>query len=84
MPQAAWEAVLRDEVQGLRPPYTPQTLRQWLRATQLQALVSGAPPPTPEPPHGEGKGHRQGEGKGQKGTLWPGGTEAPKVTGRCP
>ena len=30
MPQAAWEALLRDAVQGLRPPYTPQTLRQWL------------------------------------------------------
>ena len=23
MPQAAWEALLHDAVQGLRPPYTP-------------------------------------------------------------
>ena len=28
MPQAAWEALLRDAVQGLCPPYTPQALRQ--------------------------------------------------------
>ena len=28
MPQAAWEALLRDAVQGLCPPYSPQTLRQ--------------------------------------------------------
>ena len=27
MPQAAWEALLRDAVQGLRPTYTPQALR---------------------------------------------------------
>ena len=26
MPQAAWEALLRDAVQGLRPPYTPRAL----------------------------------------------------------
>ena len=25
MPQAAWEALLRDAVQGLRPPYTPKS-----------------------------------------------------------
>ena len=37
MPQAAWEALLRDAVQGLRPPYTPQALRQWLQATHPQA-----------------------------------------------
>ena len=34
MPQAAWEALLRDAVQGLRPPYTSQALRQWLQATR--------------------------------------------------
>ena len=37
MPQAAWEALLRDAVQGLRPPYTPQALRQRLQATHPQA-----------------------------------------------
>ena len=48
MPQAAWEALLRDAVQGLRPPYTPQALRQWLQATHPQAWAAGAPsPPRP-------------------------------------
>ena len=28
MPQAAWEALLCDAVQGLRPPRTPQALRE--------------------------------------------------------
>ena len=37
MPQAASEALLRDAVQGLRPPYSPQALRQWLQATHPQA-----------------------------------------------
>ena len=43
MPQAAWEALLRDTVQGLRPPYTPQALRPWLQATHPQAWAIGAP-----------------------------------------
>ena len=47
MPQAAWEALLRDAVQGLRPPHTPQALRQWLQATHPQAWAIGAPPPPP-------------------------------------
>ena len=84
MPQAAWEDLLQDAVLGLRPPYTPLTLRQWLQATHPQAWASGAPPPTPPPPHREGKGHGQGEGKGQRGTLRQGGREAPKGTGRRP
>ena len=37
MPQAAWEALLRDGVQGLRPPYTPQALPEWLQDTHPQA-----------------------------------------------
>ena len=73
MPQAAWEALLCDAVQGLRPPYTPQALRQWLQATHPQAW-----------PHREGEGHGQGEGKGQQGTLRQGGTEGPQVRGRRP
>ena len=84
MPQAALEALLRDAVQGLCPPYTPQALRQWLQATHLQAWAIGAPPPTPPPPHREGEGHGQGEGKGQKGTLRQGGPEGPQVRGRRP
>ena len=47
MPHAAWEALLRDAVQGLRPPYTSQALRQWLQATHPQAWAIGAPPPHP-------------------------------------
>ena len=44
MPQAAWEALLRDAVQGLRSPYTPQALRQWLQATHPKAWAISAPP----------------------------------------
>ena len=85
MPQAAWEALLRDTVQGLRRPCTPRTLRQWLQATHPQGLGHRRPPPpTPPPPHREGKGHGRGEGKGQRGTFRQGGTEAPKVTRRRP
>ena len=66
MPQAAWEALLRDAVQGLRPPYTRQTLRQWLQDTHPQAWASGAPPP-PQHNHNEkekgmGKGRARGRG----------------------
>ena len=49
MPQAAWEALLRDEVQGRRSPYTLRTLRQWLQTTHPQAWASGPPPPTTTP-----------------------------------
>ena len=83
--QTAWEAFLRDAVQGLRPAYTPQILRRWLQATHPKAWAIGAPKgphPNPPPPHRERKGHGQGEGKGQKGTLPQGGKEGPKVTGR--
>ena len=84
MAQAAWEALLRDAVQGLRPPYNPQALRQWLQATHPTAWAIGAPRPTPPPPHREGEGHGQGEGKGQQGTLRQRGTEGPQVRGRRP
>ena len=64
MPQAAWEALLRDAVQGLRPPYTPQALRQWLQATQPQAWAVGAPFPTrPSRHHHTRKGKDQGKGR---------------------
>ena len=45
MPQAAWEALLRDAVQGLCPPYSPQALRQWLGANHPQAWAISAPSP---------------------------------------
>ena len=94
MPQAAWEAPLRDAVQGLRPPYTPEALRQWLQATNPQAWAIGAPP-TPHHHHtGKGKGtgkwrarDRKGHsGKGaQKGLKWGAGAHrdrAPEATQR--
>ena len=63
MPQAAWEALLRDAVQGLRPPYTPQALRQWLQATHPQAWAAGAPSPTrPSRHHHTRKGEDKGKG----------------------
>ena len=61
MPQAAWEALLRDAVQGLRPPYTPQALRQWLQATHPQAWAIGAPSPTRH--HHTRKGKDKGKGR---------------------
>ena len=64
MPQAAWEALLRDAVQGLRPPYTPQALRQWLQATHPQAWAAGAPsPPRPSRHHHTRKGKDKGKGR---------------------
>ena len=70
MPQAAWEALLRDEVQGLRPPYTPQALRQWLQATHPEGLGRRRPlptPPLPPPPHQEGGGQGQGRARDTNG-----------------
>ena len=87
MQQAAWEALLRDAVQGLCRPYTPKTLRQWLQTTRTQAWATGAPkplPPTPPPPRREGRGQGHGKGKGREGTPRQGGEEGPKVTGRRP
>ena len=47
--EAACEALLQDAVQGLRPPYTPETLRLWLQTTLPQAWAIGVP--QPPPPH---------------------------------
>ena len=64
MPQAAWEALLRDAVQGLRPPYIPQALRQWLQATQPKAWAVGAPSqPRPSRHHHTRKGEDKGKGR---------------------
>ena len=64
MPQAAWEALLRDAVQGLCPPYTPQALRQWLQATHPQAWANRAPsPPRTSRHHHSRKGKDKGKGR---------------------
>ena len=64
MPQAAWEALLRDAVQGLRPPYTPEALRQWLQATHPQTWAGGAPsPPRPSRHHHPRKRRDKGKGR---------------------
>ena len=64
MPQAAWDAILREAVQGLRPPYTPQALRRWLQATLPQAWAMGAPSPTrPSHHHHTRKGKDKGKGR---------------------
>ena len=78
-PQAACEALLRDAVQGLRPPYTPQALRQWLQATHPQAWAIGAPPPPPHHHHtGKGKGTGKGRARDRKGHAGKGARKAPK------
>ena len=79
MPQAAWEALLRDEVPGLRPPYTPQALRQWLQATHPQPWAIG--PPTPPPHHhhtGKGKCTGKGRARDRKGHSGKGPQRGPK------
>ena len=67
MPQAAWEALLCDTVQGLCPPYTPQALRQWLQATHPEAWAIGAPFPSRHPHTGKGKGKGKGRATDSKG-----------------
>ena len=49
MPQAAWEALLRDAVQGLRPPYTPKPSASGCRPPTPRPGPP-APPPHPAPP----------------------------------
>ena len=78
MPQAASEALLRDAVQGLRPPYTPRTLRQWLQATHYQAWATSAPPPTRPPPQRQGKGQDKGCEKGTGGEYGRGARKRPR------
>ena len=69
MQQTAWETLHQDAVQGLRPPYTPETLRRWLQTTHPQVWAIGAPQP-PTPPHhhhtGKGKGKGRARGKGAR------------------
>ena len=67
MPQAAWEALLRYAVQGLRPPYTPQALRQWLEASHPQAWAIGAPFPARHRHTRKGKDKGKGRARDTKG-----------------
>ena len=78
MPQAAWEALLRDAVQGLRPPYTPQTLRQWLQATHPQAWAIRAPSPPHNHHTGKGKGTGKGRARDREGHSGKGARKGPK------
>ena len=76
MPQAVLEALLRDAVQGLRPPYTLPNPPPVASDHRPQGRGHGrptGPPLTPPPPHRDGKGHRQGEGKGRERTPRQGG-----------
>ena len=77
MAQAACEALLRDAVQGLRPPYTPQSPPPMDPGHPPPQLGHRRPLPTPPPPHQEGEGQGQGKGKGQQGALRQEGTEGP-------
>ena len=67
MPQAAWEALLRDSVQGLGTPYTPQALRQWLQATHPQAWAIDPSSPPRHRHTRKGKDKGKGRARDTKG-----------------
>ena len=78
MSQAAWQALLRDAIQGLLPPYTPRTLHQWLQATHPQAWATGAPPPPHHHHSGKGKGKDKGWERGTGGKYSKGARMCPR------
>ena len=78
MPEAVWEALLCDAVQGLRPTYTPQTLRQWLQATHPPAWAIGAPPPPHHHHTGKGKGTGKQRARDSKVHSGKGARRGPK------
>ena len=78
MPQAAWEALLRDAVQGLSPSYTPQVLRQWLQATSPQAWAIGTPFPPRHRHTRKGKDKGKGRARDTKGHLGKRARRGPK------
>ena len=78
MPQAASEALLRDAVQGLRAPYTPRTLRQWLQATDPQAWAISAPTPPHHRHTGKGKGTGKGRARSREGHSRKGARKRPR------
>ena len=66
---------------GLGPPYTPQTLRRWLEATDPRAWAIGAPQAPPPPHHrhtGKGKGTGKARARDRKGHSGKGATKGPK------
>ena len=67
MPQAAWKALHRDAIQGVRPPYTPQALRQRLQDTHPEAWAIGAPSPARHHHTKKGKDKGKGRARDSKG-----------------
>ena len=64
MPQAAWEALLRDAVQGLRPPTPPKPSASGSGPPTPRAWAAGAPsPPCPSRHHHTRKGQDKGKGR---------------------
>ena len=64
MPQAAWEALLRDAVQDLRPPYTPKNPLPGAPDHPSPGVHRpSAPHRPPPPPHHHYTGERKGTGK---------------------
>ena len=51
MPQAACEAILRDAVQGLCRPHSPETLRRWVQTNHSRVWAIGAPQASPPTHH---------------------------------
>ena len=64
-PQRAWKALPRDAVQGVRRPYSPETLRRWLQTTHPQAWAIDAPQ-TSSPPHHQHTGKGKGKGNARR------------------
>ena len=67
MPQAAWEALLRDAVQGLRPPLHPRSPPPMAPGHPPPGRGHWRPLPTPPPPHQEGKSKGKGRARDTKG-----------------
>ena len=65
MLQAAWEALLQDAVQGLRPPYTHQTPLPVAPDHPPQG-VGTRRPTEPPPPHQQHTRKGKGTGKGAR------------------
>ena len=64
MPQAAWEALLQDAVQGPCPPHTPQTLCRWLQTTPPPRRGPSAPHRPPPHPTATTPGRERAPARG--------------------
>ena len=85
MLHSAWEPLLRDTVQGLHPPYTPETLRQWLQTNRPQVWAIRVPQ-APPASHHQGTGNGEGKGKAcnkeaRKSARWGEYTKVKRGTG---